>query len=166
VLLAVLGVVLATTGSDGTPGGTITLPGTLLGRSEDTSPPARAADRNFLRGVAAAEHGRRRGLAVAVYGHRHHPEFVVAGGRACSTCAFTSFRDGIRDLSLSGLPTRTFAPGPKGGSLLCHQAAGAAFACWWLDNDSVGLVVYFRGTLSSLSGAAATTRQIRGVVES
>jgi hypothetical protein len=172
VLLVALGVGVqrAVTGQGGShaPRGTLLFPGTLLGLGQDVSK-TRDVDRSLRRHRVPQAHGTARGLAGSVYGHLPGG-FVVIGGRVCGSCAFRSFQDAMGGLQVSGLSTRTFDPGPKGGSLLCAdhsalQAKTGTFACWWFDNTSGAVVIYSPGVASSLANAAELTRQVRAAVE-
>jgi len=144
-----------------------TLPGTLLGRNENTSPAARALDLKLRRAISAGAHSKVAGMAASVYGSQSGVGFVVAGGGVCGSCAFRSFNVAIGALGASGVAGRTYDPGPDGGTLLCAQrsAQGPAFECWWWDTTTGGLVLYSRGSASSLADAAAKTRQVRAAVE-
>ena len=170
VVLAALGFVLqhvATSPGANTARGSITLPATLLGRNENTSPPARTFDLKLRRAISAGAHRKVGGVAARIYGRQSGAGFVVAGGGVCGSCAFRSFNVAIGALGASGVAGQTYDPGPNGGTLMCtkRSAQGPVFECWWWDSTAGGLVSYFGGSASSLAGAAAMTRQIRAVVE-
>ncbi len=164
-VLAVLGFVLQYLAGTGAKG-SVTLPGTLLGIRENTSPAARAFDRAWVRQVRAGAQAK---ILHPVAGYYGQPGagFVVAGGGACGTCEVRSAAATLRRYRPRFPGARLFPPGLNGGTLLCAAlpAQGAPPACWWYDEKTFGNVVYFGGSASGLAGAAAKTKQIRAAVE-
>jgi hypothetical protein len=167
VVLVVLGFVLQHVTAT-SPKGSIALPGTLLGVSENTSPAAQAAGRTFAQETAA---GTNKGVVLhvvaRVYGSLSGSWFAVAGGGSCGSCAPVSAAAELRHVRQTVPGARLFPPGPNGGNLVCAPVPGqnAVFGCWWGDDKTAGAVAYAGGSASGLADAAAKTRQIRAAVE-
>lgn len=160
-VLAVLGFVLQHVAAT-SPKGSLTLPGTLLGLSKNTSPPAVAVDRAFLSQVVSGAQGKLLHPVVGAYGSPPGTRFVVAGGGTCGTC--TPKSAALLRLYSTLLPgARLFPSGRNGGILVCAQSS--LIFCWWSDDMTGGLVAYYGGSASSLTDAAAKTNQIRAAVE-
>ncbi len=162
-VLVVLGFVLQHLAGTGARG-SVRLPGTLLGVSENTSPAARALDRTFVRRVVVHSHAKVLHPVADVYGGSSGPGFVVAGGGACGTCAPKSAAATLRRYRTRYPGARLFPPGRNGGALICAPL-GSVFGCWWYDDMTGGAVAYFGGSASGLADAAAKTNQIRAAVE-
>jgi len=170
VLLAVLGFVLqhAASSAGGAARGSVTLPGTLLGVRQNTSPAARAVDRALARGlVAAAGQGHFLHEVVGVYGSLSGAGFFVEGDAGCGNCPPESAAAALRRLRMDNPDARLFPPGPNGGTLVCapRPAQTAVFACWWYDDKTSGLAYYWSGSASGVADAAAKTNQIRAAIE-
>ena len=147
--------------------GSVTLPGTLLGVRENTSPAARAVDRTFVRGAVAGAQGKVLHPVAGFYGSLSGAGFEVAGGGACGTCVPRSAATVLRFYRRQYPGARLFPPGPNGGNLVCAPVpalGSAVFACYWYGKTAV-TVGYAGGSASGLADAAAKTNQIRAAVE-
>ena len=166
-VLAVLGFVLPHL-AGAAAGGRVTLPGTLLGVRENTSPVARAFDRTLVRQVGAGAQGKVVHSVAGYYGVQPGAGFAVWGGGVCGTCELKSAATAFRGFIARRFPgARLFPPGPDGGHLVCAplSAQNPPLGCWWQDQKTAGLVIYFGGSASGLADAAGKTRQIRAAVE-
>ena len=165
--------------SPATAGSGLHFPAHLLGLNKNTSPKAQALNR-ALTSVFAGEQSDFRGPQAVIYG-----DFTGSGaarspsdwmyGATLSSAAARSAGPAFDKAFAAGFAKSTgitnlqaFPAGPHGGALDCGHGTihgVTAFACGWADKVTVGGVLYFGGSASSLSDAASKTNQVRSTVE-
>jgi hypothetical protein len=149
------------------------LPAQLLGLSKNTGSQARSLGR-ALSAVFATFSSVYRGPQAAVYGDIRGPTIVVltAGwsSKAAHRAASAAFdkRSALGAFAGTGrTDAHSFPAGPRGGALYCGHVTRTGtplLVCWWADKVSSGGVIYFLGSASSVSAAAAKTNQVRSAI--
>lgn len=149
----------------------ISLPSTLLGLRQVTSPQAQQWAHNAVAAERAASQGFLGAPVAAVYSDSAAGGFAVVVGTPCPNgpCLAQTTRQLVQSARANGHPDATaFPPGPPGGNLICYSDAvngGKAFDCSWVDQVTAAEVFFNGGYATTLADAAAKTRKLRDAIE-
>jgi len=145
----------------------VALPDALLGLNRYTGPDAQAIDRR----IAAPWRATGNAALVGLYGSLPGvgPGFEVGFGNPCSGngCLMPTSGQLVQSLRQAGFTAAQAFP-IGGGILACNSRTfetGQLIACIWADQAGAGMVIFSGGYATSLSDAAAKTRQIRAAIE-
>jgi hypothetical protein len=148
------------------PGHTVHFPSTLFGQHRNTSAAARNAAHSIARTLVSM--GLFTHPQAAVYGSSPISGLFIVGVAELSASARkyggkSSAASLRRGLLIQGSPdARAFPAGAPGAVLACGDLTRASITevvCIRRDKQVIGMAVYFNGTASSLSDAAANTNR-------
>lgn len=156
----------ATTQHASSSGDAIHFPATLLGLARNTSPAYEQAIRSGTQ--LLTEMGVFTHPEAALYGSSTGPLILVAGAEWSARAkkygvAKISAASARKGFLIQGSPgARAFPAGALGARLACGHVKRAGLTeidCAWFDKKGVAVVVYFPGSASNLTDAAARTNR-------
>jgi hypothetical protein len=158
---------VATTQPTSSSGDAIHFPATLVGLPQNTSPAYDQAVHAFTQELASL--GEFTHPEATLYGSSTGPLILVGGAEWSARAkkygvAKISPAAARRGLLIQGSPdARMFPAGMPGALLACGHVKRAGLTeidCAHYDKKAVGVVVYLKGSASSLSDAASKTKQV------